>query len=204
MVTMQTPAFFDAVPPIVVADPLAALLGAAEGGLIEYRYVDAVKLAGHSCPTVAGAWLMTRAALAHLYREDTPRRGGLRVEMRQPVDEGVTGVIASVAGLITGAASDGGFKGLAGRYARNGLLRFGATVAGDMRFTRADTGASVELAHHPQAVPRPTGLADLMRDALAPQADAATHKAFAEAWQVWVRTILLDHADDPALIAVIA
>ncbi|HSW24447.1 MAG TPA: hypothetical protein VLJ62_16920, partial [Burkholderiaceae bacterium] len=64
---MQTPVFFDRVPPIVVRDSLAQMLGAAQGGIIEYRYLDAVKLAGHSCPTVAGAWLMTRAALARLY-----------------------------------------------------------------------------------------------------------------------------------------
>ena len=93
---MKTPASFDAVAPIAVTDPLAALLGAAEGGRIEYRYLDAVKLAGHSCPTVAGAWLMTRTALARLYPDEAPPRGGTRVELRQPVDEGVTGVIASV------------------------------------------------------------------------------------------------------------
>ena len=80
---MRTPAFFEAVPAIVVPDPLAELLGAAEGGVIEYRYVDAVKLAGHSCPTVAGAWLMTRAALARLYPGAMPRRGEIRVELRQ-------------------------------------------------------------------------------------------------------------------------
>lgn len=201
---MQTPAFFDEVPPIVVADPLAALLGAAEDGLIEYRYVDAVKLAGHSCPTVAGAWLMTRTALARLYPEGTPQRGGLRVDMRQPADAGVAGVIASVAALITGAANESGFKGLAGRFGRQGLLSFAVPIDGEMRFTRMDTGQSIELAHHPQAVSRPAGLAELMRDALAPQADAATRRAFARAWQSWVRTMLLDHADDPALIAVLA
>mgnify|MGYP003492414693 FL=1 len=43
-------------------DPLAELLGAAEGGRLEYTYADAVKLTGHSCPTVAGAWLATRQA----------------------------------------------------------------------------------------------------------------------------------------------
>lgn len=201
---MKTPDYFDAVPAIVVADPLADMLGAAEGGLIEYRYVDAVKLAGHSCPTVAAAWLMTRTALARLYPAGVPQRGGMRVELRQAIDEGVAGVIASVAGLITGAASEAGFKGLAGRFARQGLLRFGVPMAGEIRFARVDTGASVELAHQPQAVPRPPGLAPLMRDALAPQADAATRRAFIEAWHGWVRTILLDHADDPALIAVIA
>lgn len=201
---MKTPAFFDAVAPIAVADPLAALLGAAEDGRLEYRYLDAVKLAGHSCPTVAGAWLMTRTALARLYPSETPQRGGMRVEMRQAVDEGVAGVIASVATLITGAASEGGFKGLAGRFGRQGLLRFGVPMTGEMRFTRLDNGSSVELAHFPQSVPRPAGLADLMRDALAPQADAAAHAGFAEAWQGWVRTILIEHADDPALITVVA
>ena len=201
---MQTPAFFDAVASIGVADPLAELLGAAEGGRIEYRYLDAVKLAGHSCPTVAGAWLMTRTALARLYPDGPPQRGGMRVELQQAVDEGVAGVIASVAGLVTGAAGDGGFKGLAGRFGRQGLLRFGVAMAGEIRFTRLDNGSSVELAHRPQVVPRPTGLADLMRDALAPQADAAIREAFAGAWQDWVRTILIDHADDPALIVVVA
>ena len=45
-------------------DPLAEFLGAADGGRLEYTYADAVKLTGHSCPTVAGAWLATRRALA--------------------------------------------------------------------------------------------------------------------------------------------
>jgi hypothetical protein len=35
----------------------------------------------------------------------------------------VAGVIASVASLVTGAANEGGFKGLVGRFARNDLLR---------------------------------------------------------------------------------
>ncbi len=49
---MRVPAFFEEVPEIAVRDPLAALLGAAEHGRIEYSYADAVKLAGHSCPAV--------------------------------------------------------------------------------------------------------------------------------------------------------
>lgn len=201
---MKTPAFYDAVAPIAVTDPLAELLGAAEGGRFEYHYRDAVKLAGHSCPTVAGAWLLTRTALARLYPDAAPQRGGMRVELRQASDEGVAGVIASIAGLITGAANEGGFKGLAGRFGRQGLLQFGVPMAGEIRFTRLDNGSSVELTHVPQAVPRHTGLQSLMRDALAPAADAATREAFAEAWQGWVRNILIDHADDPALIVVVA
>jgi hypothetical protein len=200
---MHTPAFFDDVPPIVVADPVADALGAADDGVVEYRYVDAVKLAGHSCPTVAGAWLMTRTALARLYPDTLPRRGEVRVELRQTLDDGVAGVIASVASLITGAANEGGFKGLAGRFSRQGLLRFGVPMNGEIRFTRLDTGQAVELAHRPQAVPRPADLSASMQKALLPLADAAARKAFARVWQGWVQAILLEHADDPALIAVV-
>lgn len=202
--SMQTPAFFDAVAPIVLADGLAEALGAAEGGIIEYRYLDAVKLTGHSCPTVAGAWLMTRTALARLYPDTLPRRGELRVELRQRIDEGVAGVIASVAGLITGAANEGGFKGLAGRFGRHGLLRFGVPMSAEIRFTRLDSGQWVELMHHPQAVPRPAGLTSLLQQAFAPAASPAARTAFAVAWQAWVENILLGHADDPALIEVVA
>ncbi|SBT03218.1 hypothetical protein ACCAA_10140 [Candidatus Accumulibacter aalborgensis] len=54
---MNFPEFFDSAPRIAVRDPLARFLGAAAEGIIEYAYSDAVKLAGHSCPTVASARL---------------------------------------------------------------------------------------------------------------------------------------------------
>jgi hypothetical protein len=200
---MKLPDFFDDVPRIRLVDPLAEMLGAAEGGMLEYRYPDAVKLCGHSCPTVAGAYLMTRTALTRLYPQSTPRRGELRLELRQEPDEGVAGVIASVAGLITGAAGAGGFRGLAGRYARSGLLHFGVPMTGEIRFTRLDTGRAIELAHRPQVVPRPADLSPLMQQALKPGAEATVRQAFAAAWQGWVRTILIEHADDPALVAVV-
>ncbi len=197
---MQTPAFFDQAPAIVMYDALAQTLGATPDGLIEYRYLDAVKLAGHSCPTVAGAWLMTRAALARLYPGQTPHRGEVRVAMREPQDAGVVGVIASVAGLVTGAAGSGGFKGLAGRHARRDLMTFGVPMRGEMRFTRMDNGQSVEVSHHPEAAPRPAQLGLQMQAALAPHADGAQQEAFKRTWQDWVRTILIDHADDSNLV----
>jgi len=200
MTAMQTPAFFDQVPKILVHDALAQTLGAVRDGLMEYRYIDAVKLAGHSCPTVAGAWLMTRAALARLYPERTPRRGEIRVELRETQDAGVAGVIASVASLVTGAAGSGGFKGLGGRYARRELLAFGVPMHGQMRFVRLDNGRSVEASHHLDAAPRPAALRTQMQAALGTQTDAAKREAFAQSWQDWVRTILIDHADDPDLI----
>jgi hypothetical protein len=45
---MGRPAFFDEAGLILIRDSLADLPGAAEGGLLEYRYVDAVCLAGRS------------------------------------------------------------------------------------------------------------------------------------------------------------
>lgn len=199
---MQTPAFFDQAPTITLYDALAHTLGAAQGGIIEYRYLDAVKLAGHSCPTVAGAWLMARAALARLYPGEMPHRGEVRVALRGPHDEGVVGVIASVAGLVTGAAGSGGFQGLAGRHARRDLLTYGVPMRGEMRFTRMDNGQSVEVSHHPTAAPRPPDLRVQMQAALSPGASSAQREAFAHTWQGWVRAMLIDHADDPALITI--
>ena len=51
---MRYPAFFDQAPAIMMRDPLAALLGAAENGLIEYHHLDAVRLAGSRGRSPAG------------------------------------------------------------------------------------------------------------------------------------------------------
>ncbi len=90
---MRFPAFFQDVPLLTLRDPLAALLGAAEDGLMDFRYADAVKLAGHSCPTVAGAWLMARRGLAALYGDELPERGGMGVDFKAARDAGTTGAV---------------------------------------------------------------------------------------------------------------
>lgn len=150
---MTFPEFFARVPTITLRDPLADLLGAAEGGLIEYHFADAVRLAGHSCPTVAGAWLMTVRALRALYGDEIPERGNIAVALRENIDSGVAGVIASVAGLLTGAAGEGGFKGLGGRYSRRNLLQFGVAGSSGMSFMRRDTNVAVDCELHLESVP---------------------------------------------------
>jgi len=120
--TTDTPDFFAAVPRIRLRDPLADFLGAAAGGILEYCYVDAVRLAGHSCPTVASAYWLTRQALRALYGDDLPERGAVRVELAADIADGVAGVVANVASLLTGAAGMGGFKGLGERFDRRTLL----------------------------------------------------------------------------------
>jgi hypothetical protein len=173
---------------ITLRDPLAELLGAAPGGLLSYSYADAVKLAGHSCPTVAGAYRATCEALARLYPGETPVRGSVRVEVRGAAGDGVVGVIAMVAGYITGAAGEGGFKGIAGHYARRGLLVFEAPISAQLRFTRLDTGASVQ-ADLPEAPPD-EDIKRLLRNALVPGSSPAHREAFARAWQGRVAHVL--------------
>ena len=85
-------------------------------------------------------------------------------------------------------------------HERRHLLAFDADVRGEMRFTRLDNGVAVEVSFSSQPVPRPAGLRQLMHAALSGHADPATRQAFGRVWQEWVRTILLEHADDPAVI----
>lgn len=197
---MTFPAFFDEAPAIRVRDRLAMLLGAAREGVIEYRYADAVRLAGHSCPTVAGAWLSARAGLRALYGDELPDRGGVCVSMPEAEDAGVAGVIGQVLTLVTGAAGDGGFKGLGGLHARNGLLRYGDGAAGALRLRRADTGETVEVAFSASAVPPDPEMRTLIPLALAGRAEAVAR--FGAAWQERVRRLLVEHADDPAVVSV--
>ncbi|RZI42588.1 hypothetical protein EGT07_11335 [Herbaspirillum sp. HC18] len=201
---MNFPAFFEQVPTITVHDGLAEFLGACTDGMITYRYVDAVRLAGHSCPTVAGAYLMTRRALAHLYPDETPERGNVRVRFSTALDEGVTGVIGSVVSLITGAAGLGGFKGIGHDFRRKDLMYFACAIEGEVCFERVDTGASVQLAtrlNRVEADPR-TGV--LLRKLLEKTASPQEAGEFAELWQDRVRRILVDHVDDPELFSTTA
>jgi hypothetical protein len=183
------PEFFAKVPSIVMRDPLAAFLGVPGADTLEYSYLDAVKLAGHSCPTVAAAYLATSRALAALYPGEVPERGAIRVELRGRVEEGVTGVVASVAGFITGAAGEGGFKGIAGRFERRGLLVFDAPIAADLRFTRLDTGRAVEQ-DLPRAAALSPALMNGLRRSLSPEATAQEREAFGRGWQARVSELL--------------
>jgi hypothetical protein len=199
---MSHPAFFDAVPPMVVRDPLAGFLGAADQGLIEYRYADAVKLAGHSCPTVAAAWQLTRRALAALYGDQVPVRGDIRVDLHEGRTDGTAGVTAAVAGLLTGAAGEGGFKGIAGHFDRRDLLGFGADVPGRIRFTRMDTGAAVDVEADLGRVPGDPETIPLLQHCLSGHAGAVEARRFGELWQDRVRRLLLDHGDDDTVFKV--
>jgi hypothetical protein len=201
MPTHETfPEFFAAVPRVATLDPLAELLGA--GGRLDYGFADAVRLAGHACPTVAGAYGLTAAALRALYGDALPVRGDIAVDCAGELDEGVTGVIASVITLITGAAGPGGFKGLGGQFARRNLLRFGVRQARDYRFTRRDTGAAVDAGFDLSGVAGSPEMGPLLSLCLGGQANAEQRQRFGQLWQARVRSILLEHWGDPAVFRV--
>jgi len=199
---MQLPEFFDAAPRIAVRDPLAGFLGAAADGVIEYRYADVVRLVGHSCPTVASAYLMTRGALRALYPDALPERGGIRVELRDDRTAGTTGVVASVASYLTGATHDTGFKGIGGHFDRRNLLFFGIAIPGQLRFTRVDTGAVANVTARLDRIPPDPRVALLLPKCLNGVASKEETALFQWLWQGRVRTLLLDCADDPDVIAV--
>jgi hypothetical protein len=192
---MSLPDFFAHVPAVTVHDPLAAFLGAPADGCLTYTYADAVRLAGHSCPTVAGAWLMTVRALAALWPEGLPERGRVQLMLPEAADSGVTGVVAAVAGLVTGAAGTGGFKGIGGRFGRAGLVEFATAIPATLGFRRTDTGDGVLAHYDPSAVPADPEMRPALQRLMAGVENAADGAVFARAWQERVRHILLDAAD---------
>ena len=199
------PEFFDRAPQLLMRDPLAQFLGATPDGVMAYRYQDAVKLAGHSCPTVAGAYLMVVKGLSALYGSDIPERGGIEVLMRDGRDEGTTGVIANVAMLLTGAAPETGFAGVGPMrlFGRRDLLAFGSgDERGEMLLRRRNTGAAVAVSYNPSIAPWPAEMQTLMPLAVSGRADDAQLKRFGEIWQERVEAVLTKLADDPRLVVV--
>lgn len=202
MTTPRFPDFFADAPRIVVRDPLADFLGAAEDGVVEYAYADVVRLAGHSCPTVASAFLMARAALAALYPDALPERGGVRVELPQPATEGVSGVIGAVVGMITGAAGEGGFHGIGPRFDRRALLAFGVPGPAPLRVSRLDSGAAVSVTVRTDLIPGDPRMRELLPRCLAGAATPEQAAQFRALWQGRVRRLLVEHADDPEVVVV--
>ena len=200
---MSHPTFYDQAPRIRMHDPLAALLGASDDGLLEYSYLDAVRLAGHSCPTVAGAFLVARSATMALFPDGPAIRGEIDVRMPAPEAEGTNGVIAQVLTLVTGAAAANGFHGIGGHFVRQHLLRFSdVSHASAIGFRRRDNAAAVSVELDLRSIPAPPNLRELLAAAIDPAASTAQRAEFARVWQERVRTLLLEHADDPEVLRV--
>jgi formylmethanofuran dehydrogenase subunit E len=186
---MKYPQFFDKLPTITLRDDLAEFLGSIDDGIVEFSYLDVVKSAGHSCPTVAGAYIMTLMGLKELYKDETPVRGEIMIEFSSDEQDGVAGVISNVMSQITGATKTLGFKGIGGEYIRHSLVSFNAGINSKVKFTRNDTNDSVEVDYNPDAVPADPAQAELMQKLLRNFATDEESKEFKRLWQGRVEAI---------------
>ncbi len=191
--------FFDQVEPIKMKDPLAVALGAMDKDEpFIYRYEDAVKTAGHSCPAVSGAYRLTQTALKHLYGDEIPSRGDIKVTFRGGIEYKVNGPISQVVTLITGAAGESGFHGLGGgRFNRNNLLTFDANSeapAGAICsavFDRIDNGKSVEVSYNNSMLPGNPKMGELMPLAVSGTGTDEEINEFGVLWHDRVKMVLL-------------
>ena len=186
---MGYPKFFDTVESIKLKDPLAHVLGAFEKGEYEISYLEVVKAAGHSCPTVAGAYLMTQAALEALYKEQRAIRGEIEVFFKEDLEDGVAGVIGNVISHITGATDKSGFKGLGGKFFRHSLMHFNADIGSSARFIRVDTGEGVDVVYNPSSIGADAKMMPLMQKMNAQEATPQEIELFGRLWQERVENI---------------
>lgn len=195
--------FLEEVEPIRFREPLAEMLGAfkKEGGGLEYTFIDVVKMAGHACPTTAGAYLCCQKALEKLYPDETPVRGDISITVYGEPDEGVYGVVSQVFNLLTGAAPATGFKGLGScrKFKRKDLLEFGAEKidheAMCFEFRRLDTDRVVLAKFYPRRVPfaeeKARRLGELMEKVIWEAAKDDEIKEFQNLWMERVESMLL-------------
>lgn len=186
---MSYPKFYDRIQTIKVVDPLSFALGAFDNGEYEFSYLDVVKSAGHSCPTVAGAYIITLTALNKLYPNERAVRGNIKVEFAEALEDGVAGVIANVISQITGATDKSGFKGLQGKFARHSLMSFNADINSSARFTRVDTNESVEVIYNPSEIKPNPKMMQIMQEMQSGDATKESNLEFGRLWQDRVHRI---------------
>ncbi|MCF6158886.1 MAG: hypothetical protein E3K32_10010 [wastewater metagenome] len=195
--------FFQEVEPIKIKDRLAVTLGAMDKDEpFVFAYTDAIKLAGHSCPAVSGAYKLTQLALKALYGNEIPERGQIRVTFKGGIEYRVNGPISQVVSFITGAAGESGFKGLGGgRYNRQNLLSFDDTQEADedavctVIFERMDTAKRIEISYSNYMLPANPKMGELMPLAVTGKGTDVEIKEFGELWHDRIRTILKNPPD---------
>ena len=200
---MNYPKFYNKVKTIRLYDPLSDFLGSFEDGIIEFNYLNIVQSAGHSCPTVAGAYLITYKALEALYPNEIAERGNIKVEFRENIEEGVAGVIANVISNITGATRITGFKGIAGKFVRHSLMSFDADINSSARFTRLDTNASVDVYYNSSMVGGSPMMQPLMQKIMSKMASKEEKLEFGRIWQARVKAIIIDNFDNKEVVKVV-
>lgn len=187
---------YEDIEPIRIRDPVAEALAVLEpGDPVVVTYADAVKAAGHSCPTASGAYRIAQLGLDALYPDGTPVRGEIEVTAGGPKDDPTYGVMSRIISYVTGAAEEDGFGGLAGGYGgRRDSLAFD-DFEGDgptFELARTDTGDSVRVTYHVTDVPPAGPATQALQKLIDGTATPEERDAFSEAWHGRVERILTD------------
>ncbi len=187
--------FYEDVEPIRLREPLAEFLGGLDKGEeLVFTYQDAVKLAGHSCPAVSGAYKITEKALKALYGAETPVRGEISVRVLGSVNNGANGPMSQVITLITGAAPETGFAGLGEKFVRKNKLVFDEEneEPNAFIFTRDDNKKLVKVAYHPENIPQKGDMSALFTKCIAGTATKKQQEDFITIWQGRVKAVLFE------------
>lgn len=141
---------------IRVHEPFAEFLMAEKD---EYEFsislLDVVRFAGHACPSMIGAFLISQRAIKELFpKTNTCIRGQIAIEIPTAVGQGATGPISNVFSMIFGAWERSGFGGLQGKFVRRNLLKYDSTNVpqGTFRFHNLQSEKFVDITYDPSKV----------------------------------------------------
>jgi hypothetical protein len=150
---------------ITIQEPFAEFLMADQD---EYKFkislLDVVRFAGHACPSMVGAFLISQRAVTELFPEtNVCIRGQVAIEIPSAVTQGATGPISNVFSMIFGAWERSGFGGLQGQFVRRGLLKYDVqdVSQGTFRFHNLKTGNAVDISYDPSKAQVPVEAASL-------------------------------------------
>lgn len=198
--------FFDKAEEIRLKDPLSYALGAMdEGEVMIFKYADAVKLAGHSCAAVSGAYKVTAKAVKFLYGDEPGVRGDIKVTIKGKPTDLAYGPMSQVMSLITGAATETGFHGLGGgRFGRYNLMTFDEDnfEFNTFIFERRDNGKKVKIVYNPQVLPENPRMGEVAGPTISGGAPKEIKEEFFSLWQGKVKKILLEDDQYPGLFTV--
>jgi formylmethanofuran dehydrogenase subunit E len=197
--------FIQQVEPIKLKEPLAKTLGAfaSDEAVLEYSFIDAVKMAGHVCPTVTGAYMICQEALTRLYEGEIPVRGEITITVYGEPDESVYGVMGQVFSLLTGAAPQTGFKGLWNKFKRKDLLKYVSektdSEAMSFVFERVDKQQSVLISFYPHKIPfaadKAMRMKELLEKVIWEAANDQEQREFQDLWIERVKLMIVERKD---------
>lgn len=137
---------------IHVREPFAEFLKATSTEFdFELSLLDVVRFAGHACPSMIGAFIISKKATEELFENQIVIRGDVQVSTSSSVNSGATGPICNVFSMIFGAWEKSGFGGLNGNFKRRDLLKFSdvEVPSGAFRFKNIRTSKVIDIYYSP-------------------------------------------------------